>query len=222
MITEKMIQKGFQKGIVRLIDSPHDDGVVCSIGNNWFYFGGDTAEGTTLAAYKEIVSEEDIVRHIFETLDDFPNCPELNDEYLYYEAVLDENGITAESSENMEKHWQNCISIQIQSNCNGTYDVLMATEGNSGDHYTSLTAQQAGEHLTELIRMLEEAASGTTYCGEHCPYLCICQEDYDDEPMAFCTFLGGRKFIASMDAIRDDGYECISVERRKDNDRKSK
>lgn len=211
MITENMIKKGLQKGIIRIADSPHDNGVVCSIGETWFYFGGSIEAETPLAAYKKTVAEDDMVKRIFETLEDFPNSPELNDEYLYYEAVLNESGITAESSENMEDRWENSISIQIRSNCNGTYEVLMATEGASGDHYSSLTAQQTGEHLTELIRTLEEAATGTTYCGEHCPHLCSCQEDYDDEPMGFCTYGEGRKFIASMDAIRDGGYECISI-----------
>lgn len=37
MITEKMIREGYAAGVVRVIDSPHGDGVVCQIGGYWFY-----------------------------------------------------------------------------------------------------------------------------------------------------------------------------------------
>ena len=43
MITKNMVVKGYGKGLIKLINSPNGDGIVCSIGDNWFYFGGETA-----------------------------------------------------------------------------------------------------------------------------------------------------------------------------------
>ena len=39
-----MIARGLIDGVIRLIMSPHEDGVVASVGEYWFYFGGQTAE----------------------------------------------------------------------------------------------------------------------------------------------------------------------------------
>ena len=38
MITENMIRRGLASGIVEIVESPHQDGAVCQIGENWFYF----------------------------------------------------------------------------------------------------------------------------------------------------------------------------------------
>ena len=43
-ITRKMIERAYEEGFIKIIDSPHDDGAVCKIGEYWFYFGGETAE----------------------------------------------------------------------------------------------------------------------------------------------------------------------------------
>ena len=94
MITLNMIKEGYEKGIVKIIMSPHDDGVVCSIGDNWFYFGGMTAEECkTTEEYTTNVPQEDIVREIFDVLDDFRIQDEFEDEYHYYMFYLQEHGI---------------------------------------------------------------------------------------------------------------------------------
>ena len=96
-ITKNMIQQGFNKGIVNIIDSPFGDGAVCKIGvgtlSNWFYFGGETAESETAETYVKNVPFEDIVNEVYNVLKDFAtDIPELQDEYKFYEAILTENG----------------------------------------------------------------------------------------------------------------------------------
>lgn len=94
IITKNMIKTGYEKGIVKLIDSPHLDGTVCEIGEYWFYFGGQTAEDLTAEEYKINIPEEDIINNIFAVLDDakYDDKPISKNEYLYYEAILRESG----------------------------------------------------------------------------------------------------------------------------------
>lgn len=87
-IDEKMVIEGFEKGIIKLVDSPHGDGVVCSIGDNWFYFGGSEAECSTVEEYKRNIPHEVIVKEICDVLNDFEGEPSFNDEYLYYYCHL--------------------------------------------------------------------------------------------------------------------------------------
>ena len=96
MITRKMIFDGYYKGWVRLIESPHDDGVVCQIGDIWFYFGGLTAEKCkTVEEYKASVDTKTILDEIYSALNDFKDSGvEYQDEYSYYELYLKEKGIT--------------------------------------------------------------------------------------------------------------------------------
>lgn len=91
MITLDMVKRGYETGIINLIDSPHDDGVVCKIGDNWFYFGGETAAEMTAKDYRRDIPLEDIVRSVFQVLEDFRKDGDVfEDEYLYYEAFLNE------------------------------------------------------------------------------------------------------------------------------------
>lgn len=87
-IDEKMIVAGLEKGIIELIDSPHGDGVVCKIGDNWFYFGGEEAERSTVGEYKQNIPKDVIVKDICAVLADFEGEPNFNDEYLYYYCHL--------------------------------------------------------------------------------------------------------------------------------------
>ena len=92
MITKDYLRQAYRKGLVKIIDSPNDDGAVCGIGGNWFYFGGLTAEQETAKSYVEKIPEEDIINEIYAVLEDFRVCAfeEHNDEYAYYEAYLNE------------------------------------------------------------------------------------------------------------------------------------
>ena len=91
MITEKQIEKGYQNGVITLETNPQDEGTVARIGEYWFYFDWQNANTLSLSEYKKETSEQEIVRHIFDTLDDMHM--ENPDEYAYYEAILIENEI---------------------------------------------------------------------------------------------------------------------------------
>lgn len=94
MITTDMLTAGYSSGLVNLIPSPYGDGIVCSIGDNWFYFGGSTAEMyKSVEAYKEDIPEKDIIEEILMALESFrtSGAEEFIDEYQYYEAFLREN-----------------------------------------------------------------------------------------------------------------------------------
>ena len=91
MITQHMILEGYRNGIVRLIDSPNRDGTVCQIGDEWFYFGGEAAEGVTPEEYKKAVPEDGIVDEIYFVLKDFLSSGgEFLESYEKCERVLTE------------------------------------------------------------------------------------------------------------------------------------
>ena len=50
-----MVIEGYGKGLIKLINSPNGDGIVCRIGDNWFYFGGETASMGLGLAYRIFV-----------------------------------------------------------------------------------------------------------------------------------------------------------------------
>lgn len=93
MISAKQIQEGIKNGVVRFIIDPNlGSGTVCSIGDNWFYFGGEAAEVESPKEYLKHTPIEDIVSEVIETLNDF--CKHDNtfgDEYKYYESILGES-----------------------------------------------------------------------------------------------------------------------------------
>ena len=91
VITPEAVREAYRKGIARLEESPNEDGVVCRIGDNWFFFGGKAAEDSTVDDYKENVPEDDIVREIHVAVTDIGKELDI-DEYNYYAAVLKENG----------------------------------------------------------------------------------------------------------------------------------
>lgn len=87
----KLIQYGFEAGLVKIIDSPQGDGAVCKIGDYWFYFGGQTAESMTAEKYLRDIPRNDIIREIVETLVEFSKDLEgFSAEYAYYTAFLKE------------------------------------------------------------------------------------------------------------------------------------
>lgn len=91
MITKEMIRTQYEKGIVSLIVDPNmESGTVCKIGENWFYFGGLTAEEMSPEEYASNVPQSDIIDEIFDALHAFKDDG-FGDEYSYYESVLLEN-----------------------------------------------------------------------------------------------------------------------------------
>lgn len=90
MITKEKIKIGLKNGTIRIVESPNEDGTVCQIGENWFYFGGQTAEEMSPEEYLKNVPHEDIIREIYDVLEEFLKDKSFVDEYLYYDAVLEE------------------------------------------------------------------------------------------------------------------------------------
>jgi hypothetical protein len=70
-ITKEMLFNAYVKGWIELKNSPHNDGVVCYIGEEWFYFGGHEAENSSIEEYKKNFDKETIVNDIFEVLENF-------------------------------------------------------------------------------------------------------------------------------------------------------
>lgn len=92
MITEAMVSEGIRNGSIRFVKDPNSEhGTVCQIGDNWFYFGGETAEEMQPEEYLKAVPIEDAASEVFGMLDDFAWArDEFGDEYAYYEAYLRE------------------------------------------------------------------------------------------------------------------------------------
>lgn len=90
MIRFEQVMDGMEHGDIAVVDSPNDDGAVCQIGENWFYFGGQEAEDMTAAEYLANVPKDEIAKEILGTLEDFRHDPDFADEYGYYEAFLRE------------------------------------------------------------------------------------------------------------------------------------
>lgn len=91
MITKEQIKIGLDSGVVKLVVDPMEHGTVCQIGENWFYFGGLTAEEMSPDEYRRDIPQETIVDEIFSVLNDFRERPEFIDEYRYYDAMLSES-----------------------------------------------------------------------------------------------------------------------------------
>lgn len=85
VITNEMLKSGLSANIV--VPKLTDNGLVCYIGEHWFYFGGSEFEYTDP---KEIPFET-LVEEIKIALDSFKECKDYETEYLYYYFYLTEN-----------------------------------------------------------------------------------------------------------------------------------
>lgn len=94
MIEKKQIAQGLMCGIIRLdIDPNMNSGIVARIGENWFYFGGSTAEEySNVDEYKADIPFDTVVEEIYSVLHEWQelDLEEFRDEAAYYEALLSE------------------------------------------------------------------------------------------------------------------------------------
>lgn len=89
MITKGMIENGIKRKVILLVTDPNmESGTVCKIGDNWFCFGGSTADELLPEEYLKRVPLDIIVQEIYGTLNDFRNDEDFKDEYDYYECIL--------------------------------------------------------------------------------------------------------------------------------------
>ncbi len=92
MITKEKIKTGLETGVVELVYDPHTlKGTVCKIGEYWFYFGGLIAEELDPPVFKEQIPVDDIISEIFDVLEDFSKQETFIDEYMYYDAYINEH-----------------------------------------------------------------------------------------------------------------------------------
>ena len=90
-ITLDMVAKAYKDGVAYLDESPNGDGVVCKIGDGWFYFGGLTAVESTVEEYKASVDEQNILKNILYAIEEIGMNLSM-DEYDYYATVFEEHG----------------------------------------------------------------------------------------------------------------------------------
>ena len=58
------------------------------------------------------------------------------------------------------------ISVEVNTNHDGTYDIYLSTECSSGEHYENISAAKIGEYVADLVDTVEEADSGNSYQRE--------------------------------------------------------
>ena len=85
IIVRKMIEDGIMSKVI--LPKLEDNELKAYIGEHWFYFGGHAIEEIP----PQNIPFSLLVSAIKETLDDFRNQPEFEDEYLYYYYYLCEN-----------------------------------------------------------------------------------------------------------------------------------
>jgi len=94
MITKIDVERGYDSGKIRLGVSPNQDGIVASIGNSWFYFGGLTAEEYgNVEQFVHDIPHDTIVDEVYSALNSFieSGWEEAKEEYEYYEHILTEH-----------------------------------------------------------------------------------------------------------------------------------
>ena len=98
-ITITMIRNGIKNGTVKITDEgtvmnhSSGGGVVCAIGDSWFYAFGQEGEVCTPAEYRKNVSDRIIAEEILSVLDGPGGFEtELPEEYAYYYHYLKEHG----------------------------------------------------------------------------------------------------------------------------------
>lgn len=85
-ITKKLIEDGLMAKVI--VPELSEGGLVCNIGDYWFYFGGSEFEYTN----PKDISFSVLVNGIKTVLDDFYKHPEMfENEYMYYYYYLCEH-----------------------------------------------------------------------------------------------------------------------------------
>lgn len=78
---QELVALGYEQDIVKLgVQKVNDSSdIICLIGDEWFYFGGTTAEGyDSVEKFKEDIPVEDILSEICSTLEDYKKCASYN------------------------------------------------------------------------------------------------------------------------------------------------
>ena len=81
----EMIYKGLCEGVVKIIQSPNDDCIACSIGQYWFYFIGSEDEDMTPDEVYESYTKEELTDLILSAINELDET-----ESTYYRTFLEE------------------------------------------------------------------------------------------------------------------------------------
>lgn len=72
MITKYMITEGIRNQVIQFVQDPNMElGTVCQIGDDWFYFGGMTAEELEPSEYLSVVSLDSVIDDVYNALESF-------------------------------------------------------------------------------------------------------------------------------------------------------
>lgn len=83
----------YKRGILRFAREPFGSGVVCWIGDNWFYFSDEAEDYDNAAEYLQSVGISFALERVYDTLEGAGGMNDWNqDEHDYYIAVLKESG----------------------------------------------------------------------------------------------------------------------------------
>lgn len=86
---EDLIRNGIASGYVKFIVDPNmEAGTVCSIGDYWFYFGGETADAQSPEEYISNTPTEEVIKNVCNALRGLREELGSEDEYLYYYYYL--------------------------------------------------------------------------------------------------------------------------------------
>lgn len=112
IISKNRIARGIKNGAIKFVKSPHNDGIVCQIGEHWFYFCGKKAEEyDDPEVFLREVSRKTIIDGIFSALWDLQHDGDKpSDEWIYYFLYLDEYEIHENNSKIIEMLEKNGIS----------------------------------------------------------------------------------------------------------------
>lgn len=90
MITRSMVEQGFDKGYIRLVND-FGHGIMAKIGEYRFWFGGTMAEHYfDVDCYLSDVGRCNVLDKIYEALESFRKDKDFLEEYKYYELYLKE------------------------------------------------------------------------------------------------------------------------------------
>lgn len=149
MITKSIIRNAIRENIIQFVVDPNmESGTVCQIGDNWFYFGGMTAEDMTPQEYLEAIPMDDIISEVFDALEGFRQESEADEddcEYAYYEAYLKEHLPSAFFANDIETHVPTCCLIEV-------YQTLLA----AASHLEFCSYGDAADYLHAAMDCIAE------------------------------------------------------------------
>ncbi len=145
MITQNTIRAGMRGGIVSIINSPMNDGAVCQIGKDkWFYFGGKNAADKTADEYVLSSTQDMIVNDIYEMINDL--CEEDKIAYEYCEKMF---APYKDAVKDAQEHGS--LKYQELEMIISPYGHVLIKTGGKVKQYDALTVDDVGKAVMDFI-----------------------------------------------------------------------